>query len=163
MTTVEDSFTELLQPLVGEPLVAAQAFQSSRAHSLAVIVLRLGQRAAGTGGLNAQIGPGSNLIAITATRVVLVRRPGREPYVVFGDWPRDSVSGAAVRKHLTDNGRRGGHNFNQWMLRTTLQTPDGPVTFDLDEERGGRDTLAALGVPLPELKPKTWWRSQPFD
>lgn len=161
MTTLDVSFTEILEPIVGEPLVAAQTFRSSRASSTSVTLLRLRRHAAGSGDLNAQIGPG-NFIAITATRVVLVRGL-REPYTVFGDWPLASVSGAAVRKHLTDNGGQGGHTFSEWMLRTTLQTPGGPVTFDLNEERGGRDILAALGVALPALKPQTWWRSQPFD
>ncbi len=161
MASAQQSIKDLMEPVVGEPVVRALVFLSSRARSPATVVFRLGQRAAGSGGLNAQIGQG-NFVVVTKTRVVLVRGL-QAPYEIFGQWPCASVTGAAVRKHLSDNGGQGGHDSDQWVLRTTLQTPDGPVTFDIDEERGGRPMLKALGVELPPVKPKTWWRSRPFD
>lgn len=165
MASVQQQYQDILEPVVGEPIVRALFFQSSYARSMATVVLRLGQRAAGSGGLDAQIGQG-NFVVVTATRVVLLRGL-QAPYESIGEWSRSSVTGSAVRKHLTSTRRSAWtdqlHTSEQWMLRTTLQTPDGPITFDIDEERGGRPMLKALGVALPPLKKATWWRSQPFD
>lgn len=160
MASAQQEYKDRLEPVVGEPIVRALFFQSARARSMTTVLFRLGQRSAGRGGLNAQIGQG-NAVVVTATRVVLVRGL-QEPYECFGDWPRASVSGTAVRKHIVTTGNMVRRDSEQWMLRTTLMTPDGAVTFDMDEERGGRPMLKALGVPLPPLKKDTWWRARPF-
>lgn len=161
MASAQQHYKDRLEPVVGEPIVRALFFQSARARSMATVLFRLGQRSAGRGGLNAQIGQG-NAVVVTATRVVLIRGL-QEPYEIFGDWPRAAVSGSAVRKHLITARTELRDASDQWMLRTTLTTPAGPVTFDMDEERGGRPMLKALGVPLPPLKEDRWWRSRPFD
>lgn len=147
-----DTTEQFLEPLVGEPVLAAMMFMAPTARSLSMIAVRTVQRAMNSGGIAAQFGAGGNLIAVTPTRVMLFRGL-IQPLELIAHWPRPFVSGTAVRKHWTGSGEQ---LHDQWLLRTTLATPDGEVRLDLDEERGGRRMLQALGIAVPEQAKSRW-------
>jgi hypothetical protein len=149
-----DTLEEFLQPLVGEPVLAGMLFMAPTSTSLSMMAVRMVQRAAKAGGIGAQFSAGGNLIAVTQTRVMLFRGIV-QPLELIAQWPRQSVSGSAERKHRTGNGQRQPL-WDQWLLRTTLTTPDGDVRVDLNEERGGRTMLAALGIAVPEQSTSRW-------
>ena len=147
-----DSIEQFLEPVVGEPVVAGMLFMAPTATSLSMIAVRMVQRAANSGGIAAQFSAGGNLIAVTRTRVMLFRGIV-QPLELIAQWPRQFVTGSAERKHRTGSGER---LIDQWLLRTTLTTPDGAVRLDLDEVRGGRAMLGALGIAVPEQQTSRW-------
>lgn len=147
-----DTVEQFLEPIVLEPVLAGMLFMAPTATSMSMIAVRMVQRAAKSGGIGAQFSAAGNLIAVTQTRVMLFRGIV-QPLELIAQWPRQLVTGVAERKHRTGNGER---LIDQWLLRTTLTTPDGDVRLDLDEVRGGRTMLAALGIAVPEQSPSRW-------
>ncbi len=135
-----DSTEAFFEPLVGGPVLAGMLFMAPTARSLSMVALRLAQRALKSGWHRCAVRRRGNLIAVTTTRVMLFRGI-IQPLELIAQWPRPFVSGAAERKHWTGSGEQ---LHEQWLLRTTLTTPDGDVRLDLDEERGGRKMLEAL-------------------
>lgn len=139
------SVATFLEPVLCEPVAAAMPFMSTTSRSLLRTTVRAVQRASHRGGIEARFSPGGNYIAVTTTRVVLLRGP-TEPLELLAQWPRHHVSGTARRKHWVGSGEE---LHDQRLLRTTLVVPGGEVRFDLDEQRGGCEMLAALGITVP--------------
>ncbi|MCW3016924.1 MAG: hypothetical protein JWO02_4016 [Solirubrobacterales bacterium] len=150
--------TKMLEAAAGEPVRFGASFSPPRFQSTFLTLWRLGQRATGSGGIGAQFAV-NNYIAVSESRVLLWRGPV-QPELLLAQWPRDAVTGTAIRKHWVSGGDLG---HDKWILRTTLSTPDGEVVIDLDEKQGGRKMLRSLGVKVPEQKPRRWWRSSPDD
>lgn len=146
-----------LEAIVGEPVVCAMLFMPPGARSLFTIMFRLAQRAVRRGGLAAQFWVGGNVIVVTETRVMLYRGIS-QPLRLLASWRRTSVTGTAKSKHWTG---RGAQAHDQGLLRTTLVTPNGAVTLDLDEVGGGRAMLQALAIALPEQATSKSWATGP--
>lgn len=151
--TEHATISALLAATAGEPVVFGACFSPPRFQSTFLALLRVGQRATGTGGIGGQFAI-NNFIAVTEDRVLLWRGPVK-PEQLVAEWPRGSVTGTAVRKHWVSGGQ---NDWDKFILRTTMATPDGEVVVDLDEKRGGRKMLQTLGIALPPRKPARRWR-----
>ena len=66
--------------------------------------------------------------------------------VLLATWPREAVTGTAIRKHWAGPSETRMHE--KLILRATLRTPDGEVV-DLDAAQGGRRMLRTLGIEVP--------------
>ena len=141
--------TEILATQAGEPVDAAAMFKAKgewftgRARPL----LRFGRRALGRGTLGDRFAD-INILAATPTRVVCWTADfgggGLMPTELLGAWPREAVAAESERREKLVVGNTGRDGTDVKLIRLQLDTPDGRLTMDFQDDKEARKLVKTL-------------------
>ena len=141
--------TEILAYQAGEPVDAAALFKAKGEWYTgpARPLLRMGRRALGRGTLADRFDR-FNILVATESRVLCYCADygagGPMPTELLGAWPRDAVGAESERREKLVVGNTGRDGTDVKLIRLQLETPDGRLTMDFQDDKEARKLVKTL-------------------